>query len=123
MIELVRELHMVSEAPIILIGEEALPAKLKRFERVHNRILVWVPAQPASITDARQLAEMYVDGLVIADDLLAHVVEQRRGRIRRIVSNLEQIQQVAVRDGIETADRSWWGDRSLDPGEAPTRRL
>ena len=123
MIELVRELHMVSEAPIILIGEEALPAKLKRFERVHNRILVWVPAQPASITDARQLAEMYVDGLVIADDLLAHVVEQRRGRIRRIVSNLEQIQQVAVRDGIETADRSWWGDRSLDTGEAPTRRL
>ncbi|WP_133251680.1 AAA family ATPase [Zavarzinia aquatilis] len=123
MIELVRELHMVSEAPIVLIGEEALPTKLKRYERVHNRVLVWVPAQPASLADARQLAEMYVDGIEVADDLLGHIVEQRRGRTRRIVSNLEQVQQVAIREGVERADLSWWGGRSLDTGEAPTRKL
>ncbi|WP_158595804.1 AAA family ATPase [Oleomonas cavernae] len=123
MIELVRELHMVSETPIILVGEEALPNKLKRFERVHNRVLAWVPAQPANLADARQLAEMYVDGIEVADDLLSYIVTERRGRIRKIVTNLEQIQITADRERVTKATRAWWADRSLDTGEAPTRRL
>ncbi|MFZ2869001.1 AAA family ATPase [Zavarzinia sp.] len=124
MIEYARTFHMMSEAPVILIGEETLPRELKRYERIHNRILkgAWVPAQAASLADARQLAEMFVDACQIDDDLLALVVSAARGVIRRIVTNLEEIEQAAIAEGRSTADRAWWGNRGLDTGDAPARR-
>ena len=59
MVELVREIHDKSAAPIILIGEELLPRKLEPFERFHNRVLEWVLAQPADRDDVNQLASLY----------------------------------------------------------------
>ena len=53
MIELVREIHEHSGAPVILIGEEKLPAKLLTVERVHNRVLDWMQAQPCDLDDVR----------------------------------------------------------------------
>ena len=123
LIEIVRELHMGSLAPIILIGEEALHNKLKRAERVHNRVLKWLPAMPATLVDARQLVALHLDGLTVADDLLSHIVQKRRGIIRRIVVNLHEIQVAARREDVETATLDWWGDRPLDSGDAPNRRL
>lgn len=122
MIETLRELHMVSEAPVIMFGEEALPAKLRRHERVHNRVLEWVPAAPATLQDARALAELYLS-LTIADDLLAVVVEKAAGRIRRIVVNLDAIETEALREGVEQPGLKWWGNRPLYTGEAPRRTL
>ena len=40
------DLYEGSQAAIMLIGEERLPAKLAHYEKIHNRILTWVPAQP-----------------------------------------------------------------------------
>ncbi|MDD3446902.1 MAG: ATP-binding protein [Zavarzinia sp.] len=124
MVEYARTFHMLSEAPVILIGEETLPSALKRYERIHNRILkgAWVPAQPASLADARQLAQMFVDGCRVEDDLLAHVLSTTRQVVRLIVSNLEEIEQAAIAEGREIADRAWWGSRDLDTGSAPARR-
>ena len=125
MIEYARTFHMMSEAPVILIGEENLPRELKRFERIHNRILkgAWVPAQAASLVDARALAEMFVDACRVEDDLLALIVSTARGVVRRIVTNLEEIEQAAIAEGRATAERAWWGKRGLDTGDAPARRL
>jgi DNA transposition AAA+ family ATPase len=123
LIEFVRELHMKSGAAIVLLGEEALPHKLARTERVHNRVLEWVPFAPASLDDARQLAGFYVKGCQIADDLLVHLVTATRGRVRRIVVNLDRIEQEAVRDGVASADRDWWSDRPLYTSDAPRRQV
>ncbi|HSI41798.1 MAG TPA: ATP-binding protein [Xanthobacteraceae bacterium] len=123
-LEIVRELHMTSESPIVLIGEESFRNKIKRVERIAGRVLYYTGANPATLDDARQLAGMYCRRVKVADDLLAYINAFCHGRVRRVVNNLSrQIEPEAVRDGVEIATRDWWGDRDLDAGEAPNRAV
>ena len=64
------DLHNASQGTIVLIGEERVPARLVKLERLHNRVLEWVPAQPATLDDLRDLAAATYPGLSIADELL-----------------------------------------------------
>ena len=57
MVELVRDIYEGSQSPILLVGEELLPVKLKRYERFHGRVLSWIPAQPVNKADAQALAQ------------------------------------------------------------------
>ena len=59
LVELVRDIYEGSQAPLMLVGEEMLPTKLKKFERFHGRVLAWVPAQPVDLADAEELAKVY----------------------------------------------------------------
>ncbi|RQZ74825.1 ATP-binding protein [Burkholderia glumae] len=122
-VELVRDLYESSQAPILMIGEEALPGKLKRWERMHGRVLAWVPALPVTVDDARQLATMYCREVEIADDLLARLVELSHGSVRRVCVNLERIQEEALTAGKDAMDLALWGKRELYTGEAPKRRV
>ncbi|MBW3567504.1 MAG: HlyD family efflux transporter periplasmic adaptor subunit, partial [Proteobacteria bacterium] len=87
-IDIIREVADKSGAPLVLIGEEKLSAKLMPFERAHNRVLDWVPAQPTNLADARHLVTLYARGLEIADDLLEYIIDQTDGCTRRVVANL-----------------------------------
>jgi DNA transposition AAA+ family ATPase len=49
MIELVRSLQADTSIPILLVGEELLPQKLKPIERMFDRVLVWELAQPCDL--------------------------------------------------------------------------
>lgn len=122
-VELIRDIYESSQAAILLIGEEQLPNKLKKWERFHGRILSWVPAQPVTLADARKLVPLYAPELEVADDLLQHLVDISGGSIRRVVVNLELIHDVAGQSGAEYIDRHGWGRRELYTGEAPKRRL
>ncbi|WP_186030015.1 AAA family ATPase [Burkholderia gladioli] len=122
-VELVRDLYESSQAPILMIGEEALPGKLKRWERMHGRVLAWVPALPVTVDDARQLATMYCREVEIADDLLARLVELSHGSVRRVCVNLERIQEEALTAGKDAMNLALWGKRELYTGEAPKRRV
>ncbi|MBB4016704.1 hypothetical protein GGR16_001710 [Chelatococcus caeni] len=84
-VDLLRELHDKSLAPVILIGEETLPGQLEAFERVHNRMLEFVQAVPCDVEDARLLARSYCPELDIDDARLAQIVDAERGNTRRIV--------------------------------------
>ncbi|ANW48802.1 ATP-binding protein [Burkholderia pseudomallei] len=122
-VELVRDLYESSQAPILMIGEEALPIKLKKWERMHGRVLAWVPAQPVTIDDARQLATLYCRHITVADDLLTRLVELAHGSVRRVCVNLERIQEEALMAGKDAIDLAQWGKRELYTGEAPKRRV
>lgn len=122
-IEIVRDIYEATLAPVMLIGEENLPGKLKKFERFHGRVLEFAPAQPASVADAKALRDMYATKAAIADDLLALVHEQSKGSVRRICVNLERIQAHALDNGRAAIDLAAWGDNELYTGEAPARRL
>lgn len=121
-VELVREIHDQSGAAIILIGEELLPHKLKTWERFHNRVLDWQPAQPCSTVDARALAALFAPGLGVADDLLLKIVTESGGRPRRIAVNLDRLREAAELEGWRQVDLANWGKRPLFSGEPPKVR-
>lgn len=98
-VDLLRELHDKSLAPVIMIGEETLPGQLEAFERVHNRVLEWVQAVPCDLEDARHLARSYCPDLKIGDDALAAIVAQTKGNTRRIVVQLARELEEARRLG------------------------
>ena len=122
-VEIIRDVYEGSNAPILMIGEEMLPAKLRRWERFHNRMLAWQPAQPADLDDARQLARIYCDKVKVADDLLDMFVKATRGCTRRICVNLYQAETLGVATGLERIDMKTWGDRPIYTGDAPKRRV
>lgn len=123
-VEVVRDLYISSgEAPILLIGEERLPDKLKAWERFHGRVLDWVPAQPASLADVKNLAQLYCNKITIKDDLLTHLHKLARGSVRRICVNLERIQEVSLGMGLKNVGLEEWQDKELFTGEATRRTV
>lgn len=122
MIEIVRELQEASGAPVILIGEESLPAKLLTVERMHNRVLDWFPAQPCDIEDTRQLAKAFASNVTIADDLLEAIRAKSGGRARRIVVNIHHAAELARNDGVSKLDLKRWGENRFFTGEPPPAR-
>ena len=121
-VEIIRDIHDATSCPIMMIGEEALPAKLTEWERFHNRILVATAAQPATAEDARALAALYAPHVDIADDLVQLILSKTAGVTRRIVTNLKTVQRVALDEGRAAADRAWWADRPIETGSIAARR-
>ena len=122
-VEMVRDIYEGSLAAILLIGEEMLPQKLKRWERFHGRVLDWIPAQPADFDDCLHLSRLYCDGVVIREDLLKALHRSSRGSARRIVVNLNRVQVEAEQMGLEEIGLSEWGNREFFTGEAPKRSV
>lgn len=121
-IELVRELQEHSGAPVLLIGEEKLPVKLERIERVANRVLDWMPAQPCDIEDVHHLARAFCPNVKISEDLLDEIRRQSQGRARRVVVNLALVQEIARNRGVTALDRSSWGRADFYTAKAPRAR-
>jgi DNA transposition AAA+ family ATPase len=123
LVELVRDIYEGSGAAILMVGEEQFPMKLKRWERVHNRVLNWQMAEPSDLDDARKLAKLYSPDVPIADDLISRIVEETRGVTRRICVNIETVRQEGKKAGAKVIDLKAWGARSFDTGEAPLRKI
>lgn len=122
MIETVRELHEHSGAPVILIGEERLPGKLLNVERVHNRVLHWMQAEPCDLDDVRALAAAFAPKLAISNELLDAIRVASMGRARRVVVNISNVAEFCrnkslLAIGIE----KWRGE--FYTGEPPAARV
>jgi hypothetical protein len=120
---IIKDLYESTLGTILLIGEERLPQKLLRYERLHGRVLEWVGAQPASLADAQALTRIYAPGLTIADDLLAAVAARAKGSARRIAVNLDRIRGEARALGWSSVTLDLWGARELYTGEPAARRV
>ncbi|MEI9410745.1 ATP-binding protein [Mesorhizobium salmacidum] len=108
-VDLLRELSDKSGAPVVLIGEERLPHLLEGFERVHNRVLEWLPAVPCDAEDFALLAVNRCGGVRLAPDLAAAILDKTRGNTRRIVINLAKVVQVAQITGASVIDLVTFG--------------
>lgn len=104
MVELVRDIYESSQTPILLVGEEQMPNKLKKYERFHGRVLSWIPALPVSMEDAQVLAKVYAPKLRIDDDVLHHIVAIAHGSVRRVVVNLVNLDEKAEVYGYDYAN-------------------
>lgn len=120
MIEIVREIHEMSQAPVLLIGEELLPRKLMAFERTHNRVLEWTAAQPCDAEDAAELAKLVCDELKLDPSFLEEIRKRSGGRARRIVVNLNRVSEFARGRGLEAVSAAVY-DGVLYTGEPPIR--
>ncbi|MDB5658345.1 MAG: hypothetical protein JWS10_960 [Cypionkella sp.] len=121
-IDLLRHLHDTTEVPLILMGEELLPQKLKQWERVHGRILSWVAAEPATMEDINFLAPIYAPGIAIDSDLRAAVLHASSGSLRIISTNLANMYEFAASKGLKNLGQGEWANRAFHTGEAPIAR-
>jgi SpoVK/Ycf46/Vps4 family AAA+-type ATPase len=119
----VRDIYESTAIPILMVGEENLPAKLKTWERFDNRILKSTLAEPANIADGRMLRDLYAGKVSIADDLIDHFVRSCHGVTRRIMANLQEASRVAVDEleGGTAIDLAAWGNRQVMNGDLPRR--
>lgn len=117
-VDLLREISDKSGAAVVLIGEEMLPQALERFERVHNRVLEWVAAQPCDATDFALLAKVRCPLLTIAPDLAQAILERTEGNTRRIVVNLKKAEEVAQHTGETTLTLDRFGGPQAIVGRA-----
>ena len=121
-VDIIRDIHDNTGVAILMIGEESLPAKLKEWERFHNRILVATPAEPASQADVLALRDYYCLRVHLSDDLALHIAKSCKGVTRRIVTNLDRAQRIALDAGESEIDLQWWGGRRIADGEIMPRR-
>lgn len=122
LVNTLRDIHDGTRIAILMIGEEALPAKLKAWERFDNRIVSTTAAQPASYDDAIKLRDHYCHRVRIADDLAELFRVRCKGVTRRIVNNLQLAQKIAAEEGIANINAEWWGNRPVRTGDIVTRK-
>ncbi|OEC55651.1 AAA family ATPase [Pseudomonas sp. AP42] len=116
------DIYNASQGTIVLIGEERVPASLAKLERLHNRVLEWVPAQRATLDDLRALAHASYPSLRFADDLLEDLRTKVGGCLRRVAVNLYRVYSETQAQAIDSIDLAGWGSRGWFTGEAPSRR-
>jgi DNA transposition AAA+ family ATPase len=122
MIEIIRDFHDGSHMPVILIGMEMLPQKLRKWELVDGRVLAWAAAEPADLRDARLLAQVYADGVSIDDALLQKIVTENKGSVRRISVDMAYVLEQSKLQGIEAMTLDAWGNSPFLRGNAPAPR-
>lgn len=125
MIEMVRAFYEASQVgSVILIGEEELPRKLLPFERVHNRMLDWVGAEPADLRDAKVMAARLCPGLAVADDLLQTALKDSAACMRRLCVNLNRLAEIAASADLTAIDLAAWTrlKGTFFTGAPPARR-
>jgi len=120
-IETVRELAMGSNVPVLLIGEEALPTKLARVERVHSRVLDWCGAMPCDLDDAQKLADILLGQITIEPELLEQMRIEGDGRARRIATSLDGAAHWARNTGVTALSRANYKG-AIYTGEPPKNR-
>jgi DNA transposition AAA+ family ATPase len=121
LIDLAREIAEHAQIPVILIGEEMLPQKLMRFERVHNRVLDWFSASPCDLGDCKKLAAIFLAGVSIEDELLDDIRVKGQGRARRVVVSLNNAKEWARNTGVSALTRAVYTG-AIYTGEAPRAR-
>lgn len=122
-VELIRDIYEGSNAPILLIGEENLEHDLSEWERFHNRIMDWIPAQPASLDDVRLLRKLYCQDVQIGDDILNRLIDINAGCVRRIRINLHRVQKFAIDQGLNHISLTEWGNQPFYTGKVEKRKV
>lgn len=114
------DIFNASQGTLVLIGEDHVPGSMRKLERLHNRVLEWVPAQLATVDDLHALAAASYPDLEIADDLLHDLHKQVNGCLRRAAVNLQRVFNETQAQCLGSINLAQWGKRGWFTGEAPT---
>jgi hypothetical protein len=112
LVETLRDLHDLSSSPLLLIGMADFMRQVKLREQLAGRVAQWVHFQPASLADARTLADAVCE-VEISDDLLERLRSVARGSMRGLTVGLYKIEAFAKRTGKARVTAKDWGNREL----------
>ncbi|MBX3588770.1 MAG: ATP-binding protein [Ramlibacter sp.] len=118
-IELLRDIHDQSGVPVLIVGEQDLPAKLKQHEHFDNRVLVWQPASLCSMSDLELLAKMYAVDIAIAPELKKRILSETGGITRRVATTLVNVKKWCDANGTTEAPST--AGITVHTGAAPGR--
>jgi len=111
-LEAIRDLADLLETPVVLVGMEAIQARIARHPQISSRVAAVVQFQPASVEDITQVAKELMDGLVLQEELIAEIQKQTKGRMREVMNALAVCERVSRQRKVKTLDR-----RDLDGQE------
>lgn len=121
LLDAMRDLHDLSGVPLFVIGMERFSMRVERHEQFASRIARTIEFGWADLADARAVADTCCE-VAFDDDLLARIVEQTAGSLRRIKVALAQIETWADRKGVGCVTLADWGAQAIPGAVAKARR-
>ena len=112
-VNIIREILDKARTPIVLIGEEMLPLRLKKWERFDNRVRSWVPVQPVNISDVAHLIRLYAPKITVSEDVIKELLKQTKGVTRRVCMGIEAFKEFSETEDVTEITLKTWGDRSF----------
>lgn len=122
MIELARGLHEDSQQPVLLVGEEQMPQKIQKWERVHGRMLDHVAAEPACMDDLDHLAKIYCPSTDLDKPFREQLLVQSHHSLRRLAVNLAKVEELALTQDYAVVNLDNWRGEAFAAIQAPAPR-
>lgn len=114
-LETIRDIYDLANVPIILIGYNQLPKKVKRLEQLYSRISQHIEFQPADLDDITIMASELVTDTQISTDLLAELLQVSKGNFRRIHTGLNTIEAFARSNAMTSINAMQWANQQFFP--------
>lgn len=113
-LEIVRDIHDLTNSPVVLIGMEAVRRKLQRHKQFYNRITEWLEFQPLKFQDLQIIVDAVIEkSITIERDLLDQLLSDTDGEVRRIITGLSKIEAFAIANGLTSIDLTQWGSKEF----------
>lgn len=112
MLETLRDIHDLSEQPVLMIGMEGIARRLVSRQQLSGRISQWVDFLPADLEDARTLAATVCE-VQLEDELLDRLHAEAKGSMRLMAVGLARVEALAKGNGWKKVGVDQWGERKF----------
>ncbi|MFA5718902.1 MAG: AAA family ATPase [Desulfobulbaceae bacterium] len=100
MVEVLRDLNDITNAPVVMVGMHQLDQKLKRFRHLYDRFSAVVRFRPFDPDDIASIAEQICEAK-ISPDGIKFIHERGHGKFRRTILWFSRAEQLAKRNNLE----------------------
>ena len=120
MVEALRDVHDMTQAPLILIGMDGIERKIKDRPQFSRRISQWCEFVGVDFEDARKVIDTVCE-VKVADDLAELLFNEVGGNIGNLTVGLARIEQHAKSKNLAALDADGWGKRRKFTLSAPPK--
>ncbi|AXA83679.1 DNA transposition protein [Lysobacter oculi] len=103
----IRDLHDLSDVPVVLVGMAGIHKKIHRFPQLAGRIAHRVEFRPCTAQDAAMLAKQLID-IEVAPDLLEDLRRRASGSVRLVTNGLAKVEQFGRKHGKARMELADW---------------
>jgi len=93
-IETLRDLHDITNAPFVFIGMDRADMKLKRYRHLYDRFSEVLKFKPLDKDDVKKVTEEMTD-LKFSGDAIDWITEHTQGMIRQVIIGLHRAEKIA----------------------------